>query len=750
MHLYRSISLLFLLGVTSMSGNANEPEPVRITNSGPIQIDQASQSVTISEQVEIHLQPFYLKADQLRWTRNTDRLQVLGNVRLLADPGELEPDQSLPSFLGSAGSLPSDEPIEFLRTETLLMDTTNRSILAEQTAQIQAGQARIVGEEFHIDIDSNRFSAQSYRAGFNNLFLEGESLQVEGPDLVAPNAHFFWGEPDSFSFQGNARSVEKQGDDAVILRGVTLQLGAVPFFYWPYYRHSLERSRFSMTGTAGYSGDLGTYAEIRPIFLATEHSRWFADVQGFSKRGWLVGPGFDIEQQWSTGHYLKTHLQSGFIHDQGELGTDTLGQAIDRSRDFVDLSLIHRYASSFQLISRVESWSDSEVVRDFAPGQFRAVQQPESFVEAHGIWGPLIASVTTRFRHESFETVIERRPELALTLLPSPLADHRLYHSGQVATVHLREQSPDGGIEREHTRARAYYQLWYPVALRHWLDFIPQATAQHLSYRDIAGLHENLERTQFELGFNLTAHAFADWSIHREVWNLQSLRHLLQPTLQYRYLKSEGNDTDLPLPIEQRLYGTGIPDLDLSASTSLDTMRSGSLIRFGVLNALVARRLDGKQDKWIDLNLFHDTFLPDASQLDTEHTFALHARLRPAHWLHMDIQARADTDDLAMRDLFARIQLIDGDIWDLDLATQFVSSQLQQYLLGFRYKLREDLRVLMNLGYDERGSRFYEQSYGLQYAISNSWDLQLSVNLRQGSSRNNRTRFEVRIRTARF
>ena len=723
--------------------------PVDITNSGDITVDQDTGWLEISGEVEVHQPPFYLYSDKVSWNQNESLLYATGKVRIMVDPKE----PGAESFFSRAEStdyLQDTEKREILTTTSLLYNTKTQNVEPEGISKIQFGAARIIGEDFSLNLRDDSVRTGRYRVGIDTLFLEGDGLEAQGDSLLAKNARFFFGEPENLSIQGSAREVEKVSDEAVIMRGIWLKVGPVPVFYLPRYMHSLKRRTFSLTGGAGYSGDIGLYTELRPIYRPTNDLSLYTDVNFYTERGVLLGPGFELTKQTANGQSIHARLETGYIQDNGVLGRDVLQEPIDSSRHFIDLDYVHRVGDSFHVLSKVQRWSDSEILRDFDGGKFRSIQQPENFIEAIWLSGSWALTASTVFRHEDFEYATERLPELKMQLLPSPMPGTGFYHSASAEGAMLRDSNPDGDEVIEHTRFRAYYELFYPVALNSWLDFTPQATYQTLYYSDEGENDRSFQNQHFEVGFDLSAHAYGEWNLQRSVWDIRGIRHLVMPTLQVRKISDIGSQTNVENPIERDIFRTGLDDIDLSAFSHLDDLEAHTVIRTGIKNSVVAKSAGGTTRELLKFDLFHDFYIPDAEESDDRSMLTANLQLKPAHWVRLDLQSRFNTEDFGLNDLFGRLRLVDGDIWDIDLSSQFLRNELQQYLVKFRYKLFENVRLVSLVGYDAENSRFYEQTYGVQIGLSNYWDLYLSVNTRDGSRRNNQTRFELKVLSAQF
>jgi LPS-assembly protein len=729
---------------------ATGSEPVEISNSGIISVDQASETVVIEGDVTVSQSPLLLTTDEITWNRATDFLLARGNVRLFLDLAKTD-NPDLIEWLGTGTASENESIQEILKSDALKINLSTQEIEPEGFAQLQLGMARILGREFKVDMDAQEASSGDFRLGFNQLFFEGEGVEIQGDSLIAQDARFYIGEPEALSIQGTASSIEKVGDEAVILKGIKLKIGTVPVFYWPYYRHGLGRQIFSVTGGAGYSGDLGTYVETRTYYRPNGYTEFFSDINGYTQRGILAGPGFKIDTDSETGPDFFAKLETGFIDDSGDLGEDILGEAITDARNWIDFELVYSNGGSFQALGQLQRWSDSEVLRDFYTGRFRSIQQPESFLEMSWSRRNLAASVKLQYRNQDFEFVTERLPEISVQWLPSQVFASGIYHSAYLGAAKLRNSDPDIISELENTRYRGYYHVIYPIRLSKWLDFIPQGTIQSLIYKNKFGNREAFDITQSEIGFDLNMHAFAQWQLENRVWDIDGIRHTLKPTLQLRYIDVSGQPNDDWDPIDTEVFTTGIQDLDLTAYPALDDLDARTIARFGVDNSLHVRSLaDGQIRKLAGIGLFHDFYhYHDGSRPDRSFV-AANLDIQPAYWIRLNVQSRFDTRDIGLNDLFGQLSLMDGDIWDIDIGTQFIEQRLQQYLLNFRYKLTEDLRFISSVGYDAERSIFYEQTYGLQFSLANYWDLYVSINTRSGSTRNDNTRFEIRIRPARF
>ncbi len=735
-------------------------QPVEITTSDTMEYDEQARTLLIKGDVDIRQSPFRILSDEVSIRQDQADILADGHVRILYDT-TAENSRFVFPELRSGAELFSDSfqpdassERELLRANRVRFLPESRVILPEGPAEIQFGIARLIGENLTIDLGNNRIKAPRYRMGFENLFISGHDVEMKGEAIEAGKTRFFFGEPEAFSFQGSAESMAKQEDDVVTLRKVWLKVGKVPVFYLPYLSYNIRHTVYNIEAGAGYSGDLGYLLELRPYYSPWTSTRFFTDVNTYSRRGTLIGPGLSIDINDRLGHFVRTRIESGVIRDSGELGVDSLNRPIDENRGFLNASHIHRYPDGMAFMAQVQAWSDSEIVRDFDTGTFRKYQQPENFASLRFPLGDWVFNAVTRFRIEDFEYATERIPELSIDLLPTPLPWAGLYHELNLSASRLRDNNPDRTYPAEYDRFKGNYRIARPSAITPWLDWTPLLTAQILSAENRSDQPDeptSWERQTLEAGFDFTLHAFADWQINNRIWDVDSIRHVVKPTLQYRNILIGNNEDEWNPGIETPLTSTGVPFRDFFSMRALEGIREHQLIRVGVSNSVFTRSHITKNLRtMLDLDLYHDTIIPGDSHAPTSHLLSSITRLRPASWLSFDLETRWDSKNLDLQDLYARSSLINGDFWRLDIGAFFLDGLHEQYQASLDTKLTEGTRVLVSVSYNARTSQFYEQMIGFQFAVANHWDILLSVSQRDGATRNNDLRWDIKIVNGRF
>jgi len=71
-------------------------------------------------------------------------------------------------------------------------------------------------------------------------------------------------------------------------------------------------------------------------------------------------------------------------------------------------------------------------------------------------------------------------------------------------------------------------------------------------------------------------------------------------------------------------------------------------------------------------------------------------------------------------------------------------------LVAVGHRLREGLEFITRLQYDARRRRFNEQTYGLAFAVANTWLVTSSVSVYSGRKRESSFGFDLRVDALRF
>ncbi|TVR51357.1 MAG: LPS-assembly protein LptD [Puniceicoccaceae bacterium] len=600
---------------------------------------------------------------------------------------------------------------------------------------------RLVGDLGRFWIRERRLELENFTVGDGRFYLRGQRVEGTLEELTFSRAELFRGEPHGLALSASVREAVLIPGDRVRARGVTLRIGAVPFFHVPSLNEPLDgRPRVFRVG-AGFQSDLGAIltGEIRlPVAEGLEAG---GAVELMTKRGLLLGPRVDYELEWGEG--VEGTLQGGWIRDRGDRGVDLLGRSVPRQRGFVEWRHWQDIGGGLDLAASLSYWSDSAVVRDFRRSRFRENQDPESFAEARWATGPWAVTLFTRVAPGDFQVVPERLPELRADLLPTPLGGG-LWQQAYASAGRLREKPPAGGAALRADRLDFYYGLQRPWTPGPGITLIPVAGTRVIRTTS-AGLGETGTRWLGELGLDASLRAERIFPVENELWRIDGIRHIFEPRLEYRYQPELRSGPAGWPAMDRPVFRTHLEPLGLDRIRSIDTPGELHTARLVLDNRIQTRSRDHGSRDLARISLGGDLrFSPRPGERDFSWLHLL-GELYPADWLTLEGLYRYDPEVGALQEAAGRVTVRDGDHWTASLGGQYLRRQLQQYDLFVETRITEVLRAFGGVRYDVRARRFNETVVGLRQNLRQQWLLSYEVGFLEGPRREGSFQFRIGV-----
>jgi LPS-assembly protein len=604
-------------------------------------------------------------------------------------------------------------------------------------------------------------------------------------------------------------AVQTSAADATLhVEGATVRVAGVPLLYIPSYtQHGLELPPVRPIVRAGQKNSTGTY--LRTTTYYTGFGKAFqpgALLDAYTKAGALVGPALDYDwkadKKSTAGNTAGTagnaagtaaaairgDFQAAWINDNSFRGTDDYDRPIHRHRAFVwwrhkqeipfsflpaDSNYLPR---SLELSANVHYWSDTAALRDFRPDMFDENQRPDNFVELVAPAPAYYLSLFTRFRPNQFQNVQQRLPELRFDLNPQTLfatgnGAFTVRHRFNAAFAYLVEQSSpalpsiagnaDDGI-LESRRFDAYYGLDAPLKLGDFCSLTPVAGVRATTYFDSIANGQNAGDTTTRLvpqfGFDFHLLANGQWSTRNDFWEINGLRHLLRPLVQYRFLPDATRYAAKIPPVDRDTFITYPPTLDLSQKRNADDLWEVQTLRIGVENILQTRDTEYGSRNLLWLNIYQDfRDLGDDSTrtaAGTRYRSTLYSQLglAPAYWLSLNAYHRLDTYNGNSNEISIYADIHDGDRWRLYVGYQYCTDVIvtNQCYWGGEYRLNSNYTLLGRWRFDNRAGDLTEQRYGLRQRLGNTWEIEWYLRYRRDARRDSGLSFGATLRLARF
>ncbi|HEY4300588.1 MAG TPA: LPS assembly protein LptD, partial [Candidatus Didemnitutus sp.] len=268
-------------------------------------------------------------------------------------------------------------------------------------------------------------------------------------------------------------------------------------------------------------------------------------------------------------------------------------------------------------------------------------------------------------------------------------------------------------------------------------------------YADAIGGRDTYTRMIGEVGFDAVLRANGTFNYRNEIWEIDGLRHLLEPKISYRYAPRADQGQPYIPNIDSQVFTTYLQPLSIADQRNVDQLDALNTFRFAMDNTLQTRDKEYGSRDLLKLDFAADyTFLHQPgrplSDLYTE------AALMPAPWLHIEAFQRWDVHDRTQDELNYGIEVADQKWWAVRLAAHFLKNDYEQYLLDYRQRINEEHDFYLRLLYDARRGRFDEQTFGITQRLGQTWNVRYEVSFTNGNTREGSFGINVQVDLLRF
>ncbi|HSH39631.1 MAG TPA: hypothetical protein VK993_12695 [Chthoniobacterales bacterium] len=518
-------------------------------------------------------------------------------------------------------------------------DNATKIVYVEGNVRIYRGAELYVGESGSYNTETREVEANKLRTIDFPYYLGGETIRTIGENAsLVQKGSFTTHDAEKPDFQLRATTVRVYENDRVIAKNVTLYVGRVPIFYFPYIYQSLDDA-FSFVISPAYMSSWGPSVLSRYTFPITNNWKGNARLDYRARRG--VAGGVETELKYDKVKSSFAKLRTYFLRDENPFVNRTSLPRGSIPEDRYRLGLENRtnFGQGVAGFAKLTKLSDDLILQDFFQAEFRVDPRPDNVVALNRYHPRYIISAYGRFQVNEFHEVTERLPEIAIDIERQPLFGTGIFYEGETSLSNLRRNFPPFFLEQDYRALRfdTFHQLLYPQTYFGWLSIVPRVGIRGTYYsrsRDITGL--DLEpgpnpflptfvlpparRTdEFPLSYGgerfrllLNAGAEASFKVSR-VWEgvqsrrlgLDGLRHIAQPFANFSFVARDDTEPAEILQFDRYQPSTRLRPIDFPQFTSIDSIDDFTIARLGVRNRLQTRR-DDATINWMELETFFD------------------------------------------------------------------------------------------------------------------------------------------------
>jgi LPS-assembly protein len=628
---------------------------------------------------------------------------------------------------------------------------------------------RILADTVTYNGSDGTFTATNLRIGRFPYYIEGKTAEGNRDHVVVHEAIVTYNEPGKWQPTIHASSLTYSPGHYLRLSGGSVGIGS--YRPIPVSRAGQDLSHHSsltdVSFDGGYRRNLGAYTDTALNIPIADGMTAGPDLGIYTFRGVMLGPTSTYDMSDGDNSAMG-YLKSGYIYDYGTRYTDILGNPVPPNRAYVEWHNDAQITDDFTITGDVNWSTDSEVIRDFHSKEFVPIQEPDNYLEAVYTSDNTFTSAFTRFQPDSFYPVQQRLPEIRFDVVPMAIGGG-IYMRFNSGFAHLEDSPPDGGTYLEADRFDVFAGFTRPFSYKGMVDFTPVVGGRYTEYWDTEGATDpgGKGRALGELGFDADMKINAVFDYVNPLWGIDGLRHLLTPTLSYRYIPNGNEDSAWIPPIDRSTFTNYLPILELGDMRAVDQLQASNVLRLGIHNVLQTRDKTYGSRNLVTFDVDEDFLFQRAPGQTDFSDVHIDMVATPAHWLELRVEDTVSTERAAQRAIDSTVTVREGDVWSAGLGVGYLSDKYGTFFvpgLGYnpiigvdtfhyegRVRMNEEYDVFVRGDYDARDHLMVDQYYGFTQRVSNTWIVQYAVVFSQGLN-DNQGHFglEVNLNLVRF
>jgi LPS-assembly protein len=718
-----------LLLVTLLAGAGLGRGEIKTLQNAPIEITSTGETTyenglaTARDNVAIHVGDTDIYADYAQYNSSTHEVDLRGHVRIYHDkPTAANPNQHPNKYN-------AEEP-------------GNESSF-------------YVGESGIYNIDTKQVRATNMRTQSQPYFFSGQNVtEISENAYVIQNGTFTTHDAPNPNFHLQARRIRVYEHDRVIFLYVTLYIGKVPVFWWPYMYQSLNDA-FSFTVSPAFLSSWGPSLLTQVTFPITDNIKGRIRLDYMGRRGPAIG--FDPTIEYGKDNNSLATIKSYYLQDQNpSINRTGLPRGpVPTGRYRLSLEDRTNFTDDIYGIANLTKLSDAYVMQDFFLQEFRIDPVPDNVVAVTKKDPFYTLTAIERFQANDFFTTTERSPEVVLDIKRSALFGGPIFYEGETGFANLRLQFPEGsGFKNYGTdRFDTFHQLTFPNTYFGWLSIVPRVGYRGTYYGKTWDLGSTIFvppsdplvpdfilppptnanpikfdgdtfRSVFDTGAEASFKISRKWEdVQSRALGLDGLMHVIQPFTDFSYVKEDGPNPLSILQFDRFEPSTQLRAIDFPQFTPIDSIDSWTVWRLGVRNRLETRR-DDTTITWFELDSFLDVNFDNPYNRADYSNFFNNIRFTPLPWMSFSVNSQVpafakgftEVNTIATVQPTSNVQLNFGHRY-LNDNPFFDNSSL--FVVGGYCRINDNWGVGVQEQYEAATSTLEEQRYSVYRDLSN-------------------------------
>ncbi|MFA4945307.1 MAG: LPS assembly protein LptD [Lentisphaeria bacterium] len=473
--------------------------------------------------------------------------------------------------------------------DDLRVDTRTKEIAARGNVLLTRGNLTWHADELSGNLDTRQFTIGASRAHAGIIYMKAGQVQyVDKERAILRNAILTTCDhTENPHYCFTAGAVTRYPDGSFVARNIVWKIGAVPVFWLPVIWGGPDDARGGGGGVVeikpGYSSKHGAFLLLARSFRLSKNVITTFRLDLRSKNGIAIGN----ETKIRAGRSQTDLLVYGMVDNDAPKTDDGWNRRFAVEQDRYRLRLYHHtpIRDDLNLRLQLDKLSDIDMLENWYSKEYRNDPQPTTFADLTWDHDRFSLSLHARGRVNDFYTETEELPSLKLTVPRQELLPGTgLYYQGESSVASLRLKWREFDLppppltelheDYDSLRLDTLHMFYLPLRLGDW-QFLPRAggrltwysrtsrraitpadldrllAAQDpdaLGYLSATGYDADggsALRLAGEFGFELSTKFFRTWQeFRRPAWDIDGLRHVVQPYLNYTYAPEPSEERD--------------------------------------------------------------------------------------------------------------------------------------------------------------------------------------------------------------
>jgi hypothetical protein len=588
------------------------------------------------------------------------------------------------------------------------------------------GNVRFYRERYAFTSDRAVYNLQTKQLRMTDFGGPKPPFQVLGDTLLSLkenqytilNGFITTSDTSKPDYELRARTIRIYENDRIILSNVTLFVGRVPVFWFPYVYQSLN-NQFSYNLAPGYNSVWGAYLFTQLTFPIATNVSGTVHLDLRSSRG--PAGGLDVDYHFREDKETSGRLQIYGLNDENPNFNQTALARVPIGAGRYRIAYQSRTYITSDISATIDfnKLSDQYFLQDFYPNIFSVDPQPDTWTELVKRGEAYTLGVLTRPRVNTFAETAQRLPEVSWEVARTPLFNGPIFYEASTSaanlyrtfagkTGNLSVDLQSGALNPDYRffRLDSFHQFLFPHTYFGWLSLVPSigfrgtyyTTTGSFTESDVSNplpegiLVEQGARPRFALNTDVEASfklSKAFENVQARWLGLDGLRHIVQPYADFSWVSAPTLLSSKILPIDQYIPSTQLQAIDFPQFRSIDSLEQWTILRLGVHNRLQTRR-DSQTLNWLDVNSYFDVdfdnplaqTVPPASTSvsrttpvtpphETYSNVFNRIRFQPVPWCYLSVDSQ--------------VPLLDKGFWSVSTFFDWMLNQNIEFRVGHQY-----------------------------------------------------------------